>query len=80
MCSIKRKVCRDATVRINNIFYEGDMKYVGDEVDIRFSIDQPDVFYLYENEKMVGQLKPVNLIENANPPYVATSYSKLIKK
>jgi transposase InsO family protein len=80
LCSIKRKVRLDATVRINNIYYEVDMKYVGETVDIRFPIDQPHCFYLFENDQLVRQLKPVDLVENANPPYVATSYSKLFKK
>jgi transposase InsO family protein len=79
LCSIKRKVRLDATVRINNIYYEVDMKYVGETVDIRFPIDQPHRFYLFENDQLVRQLKPVDLVENANPPYVATSYSKLFK-
>lgn len=80
LCSMKRKVRLDATVRIDNIYYEVDMKYVGETVDIRFPIDQPDSFYLFENHQLVGQLKLVDLVENANPPYVATSYSKLFKK
>ena len=80
LCSIKRKVRLDATVRIDNIFYEVDMKYVGETVDIRFPIDQPQRFYLFENHQLVRQLKQVDLVENANPPYVATSYSKLFKK
>jgi len=80
LCSMKRKVRLDATVRIDNIYYEVDMKYVGETVDIRFPIDRPDSFYLFENHQLVGQLKLVDLVENANPPYVATSYSKLFKK
>lgn len=80
LCSINRTVRLDATVRIDNIFYEVDMKYVGEKVDIRFPIDQPDRFYLFENDQLVRQLKPVDLVENANPPYVSTSYSKLFKK
>lgn len=80
LCSIKRKVRLDATVRIDNIYYEVDMKYVGEMVDLRFPIDQPDRFYLFENDRLVRRLKPVDLVENANPPYVATSYSKLFTK
>ena len=76
-CSMKRKVRLDATVRINRVDYEADMKYVGENVDIRFPIDKPDTFYLFENSQMIKQLKPVNLVENANPPHISTSYSKL---
>ncbi len=79
LCSMKRKVRLDATVRINRVDYEADMKYVGENVDIRFPIDKPDTFYLFENSQMIKQLKPVNLVENANPPHISTSYSKLSK-
>lgn len=79
LCSIKRKVRRDATVRIDNIYYEVDMKYVGEMVDIRFPIDRPHLLYLFENDRFVEKLRPVDLVENANTPYVATSYSKLFK-
>lgn len=77
LCSMKRKVRLDATVRINRVDYEAEMKYVGENVDIRFPIDKPDTFYLFENSQMIKQLKPVNLVENANPPHISTSYSKL---
>lgn len=77
LCSMKRKVRLDATVRINRVDYEAEMKYVGEDVDIRFPIDKPDTFYLFENSQMIKQLKPVNLVENANPPHISTSYSKL---
>lgn len=77
LCSMKRKVRLDATVRINRVDYEAEMKYVGENVDIRFPIDKPDTFYLFENSQMIKQLKPVNLVENANPPHISTSYSNL---
>jgi hypothetical protein len=31
-------------------------------------------------DKLCKELKPVDLVKNANPPYVSTSYSKLSKK
>jgi len=84
LCSTERRVRLDGTIRINNIFYEVDVKYIREKVTIFFAIDKPDKYYLYEfnnckNDKMIKQLKPVNLIENANPPHVSTSYSKLLK-
>lgn len=77
LCSIKRKVHLDATVRISNRDYEADMKYVGENVEIRFPVDKPDKYYLFENDQLIMQLKPVNLVENANPPHIVTSYSQL---
>jgi len=77
LCSMTRRVRLDATVRIDKIDYETDMKYVKEKVDIRFPIDKPDKFYLFEKGKQIKQLKPVDLVENANPPSVPTSYTKL---
>jgi len=77
LCGIRRRVRLDATVRIHNVDYEVDMKYVGESVEIRFPVDKPGIFYLYENDRMVRQLRPLNLVENANPPHVSTSYSRL---
>lgn len=76
-CSIKRRVRLDATVRIHNVIYEAAMKWVGEMVEIRFPLDKPDTFYLFENEQQVMQLKRANLVENANPPHITTSYSQL---
>jgi len=77
LCAMKRKVRSDATVRIHKVDYEVAMKYVTETVEIRFPIDNPGIFYLYENDRVVMKLRPVNLVENANPPHVSTSYSRL---
>jgi putative transposase len=77
LCSINRRVRQDATVRINKVDYQVGMKYVGEMVDIRFPVDEPDRFYLFDNDEPVAQLKAVDLKQNANPPYISTSYSKL---
>lgn len=78
--AIIRRVRNDSTVRIKKKYYEVDMKYIGDKVEIRYPLDYPDEFYLYENDQMKGRIKPVNLIENANPPYISNLYSKLTNK
>jgi transposase InsO family protein len=77
LVAIKRKVRLDATVRIHKVDYEVSMKYVGETVEIRFPIDKTDIFYLYGNGRMIMRLRPVNLTENANPPHISTSYSRL---
>jgi putative transposase len=76
-CSLNRRVRLDGTVRIHNVSYEVGMKWVGKMVEIRFPLDKPGTFYLFENEQQVMQLKQVNLVENANPPHLPTSYSQL---
>lgn len=80
LCSIKRKVRLDGTISIKKTYYEVEMKYAGEIVDIRFPVDNPNRFFLFENDQLVRQLKPVDLVANANPPYVPTSYSRLFEK
>lgn len=80
LCSMRRKVRRDATVSINNAYYEVDMKYVDEWIEIRFALDNPHRYFLFEQGQLVGQLKQVNMVENANRPHISTSYSKLLKQ
>jgi len=77
LCAMKRKVRLDATVRIHKVDYEVGMKYVGETVEIRFPIDKPGIFYLYENDQSLMRLRTLNLVENANPPHISTSYWQL---
>lgn len=79
LSTIKRKVRLDGTVVIKNIYYEVDMKYAGELIEIAFPIDNPTRFFLFENNQMVKALKPVNLVGNANSPHLSTSYSKLFQ-
>ncbi len=80
LCSIKRKVRLDGTISIKNTYYEVEMKYAREIVDIRFPVDNPNRFFIFENDRLIRQLKPVDLVGNANPPYVSTSYSRLFEK
>jgi len=78
-CSMKRKVRLDGTITVRTTYYEVDMKYAGEYVEIRFPVDNPDRLFLFDNDRLCKELKPVDLVQNANPPYVSTSYSKLSK-
>ena len=80
LCSFKRKVRLDGTIVHQNVYYEVDMKYVGDMVEIRFPVDNPKRLFLFDQDRLVKELKPVNLIANANRPHVSTSYSTLLRK
>lgn len=77
LCSMKRKVRLDGTITVKNTYYEVDMKYAGEFVEIRFPIDNPHRLFLFDHDKLCKELKPVDLIGNANAPHVSTSYSKL---
>ena len=77
LCSMKRKVRLDGTITVKNTYYEVDMKYAGEFVEVRFPVDNPNRLFLFDNDKWCKELKPVDLVRNANPPHVSTSYSKL---
>jgi len=79
LCMMKRTVRNDATIVIKNTFYEIEMKYRGEAIDIGFCIDQPERYYLMENNKIIREIKPVNLVENANRPIMSDSFSRLLR-
>lgn len=79
LSSIKRRVRLDGTIVIKNIYYEVDMKYAGEKVDIRHPVDETNRYFLFHNGQAVQELKPVDLVANANPPHISTSFSKLLK-
>jgi len=81
LVSIKRRVRLDGTIVIKNTYYEVEMKYAGEVVDICFPVDNPYRFYLVDNRQIppLQQLKPVDLVANANPPHISTSYSTLFQ-
>lgn len=62
LCSFKRKVRLDGTIVNQNVYYEVDMKYAGDMVDIRFPVDNPKRLFLFDQDRLVKELNPVNLI------------------
>jgi putative transposase len=80
LCSFKRRVRLDGTIVYQNVYYEVDMKYAGDMIDIRFPVDNPKRLFLFDQDGLIKELKPVNLVANANPPHISTSYSTLLQK
>lgn len=52
-CSLERTVRKDSTVMIKGIYYEVPAKYIGKKIEIKFSIRDPEAFYIVENEKMI---------------------------
>jgi putative transposase len=80
LCSFKRRVRLDGTIVYQNIYYEVEMKYAGDMIELRFPVDNPNRLFLFDKGCLVKELKPVNLVLNANPPHISTSYSALLSK
>lgn len=45
-------------------------KFISEVIEIRFASEKPEVLYLYQQEKPILKLKPVNLVENASPRHL----------
>ncbi len=65
MGRIVRVVRNDATVSVNNRFYELPPEYIGARCDLRFPIGKPDQLFLYRDDKPVTRIKEVDLADNA---------------
>jgi transposase InsO family protein len=65
MGRIVRLVRNDATVSINNQFYELPPEYIGARCDLRFPLGKPDQLFLYLEDKPVTKIKQVDLADNA---------------
>lgn len=74
---IKRRVRNDATVAINKKFYEVPAAYIGKQIELCFPIDNPGEITLRDKNKPVVQIKPVNLVENANKPHTAIHFKDI---
>lgn len=65
MGRIVRLVRNDATVSVNNQFYELPPEYIGARCDLRFPLGKPDQLYLYLDDKPVTKIKLVDQADNA---------------
>lgn len=75
--SITRKVKKDATVSINGMLFETPVEFIGKIVQIRFPIDDPTSFTLYDQDKPLCLIRPVNLALNATKPYTGIHFKNL---
>ena len=74
---IEREVKKDATVKIKSKFYEIPAEYIGRKIKLCSPIDNPGEITLWEKDKPIMRIKPVNLVENANKPYTAIHFKNL---
>lgn len=63
---LERKVKKDSTVSVAGKTYEVPSRYISEVISICFDSAKPEELYLYENDKPVSRLNPVNLTENAS--------------
>ena len=74
--TLQRKVKNDATISVNDIFYDVPAKFIGKKIEIRYPSDRPQDLTLYQDDKPLLPLKKTNPQENANPPYWAIKFAK----
>jgi putative transposase len=55
-----RRVNKDATLSFRKIIYEVPARYIGEKVEIGFPLGRPKELYLYEDQKRVARLTPVD--------------------
>lgn len=65
MASFTREVRKDSTVSIDTIFYEVPNIYIGMKVEIRYIQSNHPEYFLYENNKKICKLLPVDSKANA---------------
>lgn len=65
MGRIVRVVRNDATVSVDNRFFEVPPEYIGARCDLRFPVGQPDQLTLYQDDQPVTKIKEVDLADNA---------------
>jgi transposase InsO family protein len=83
MGRITRVVRNDATVKIGGIFYEVPAEFTpASRVDIRFPVGRPDELVLYLDDRPVGPIRPVDVVDNArfHAVTVDVSYSELLRR
>lgn len=54
--TIFRKVKNDSTVTVDNILYEVPAKYIGKKIEIRYPLDNPEDFRIFEENNQVAVL------------------------
>lgn len=65
LATLVRTVKKDATVVFKNVVYEVPYRFIGQKVELRYQQDRPMELYLYEDNKRVGKIKPVDIKANA---------------
>jgi putative transposase len=64
----QRTVKNDATVSVNSLLFEVPPRYIGTKVELRHPTGDAMNLWLYENEKPLFKLHPVDLVRNSQSP------------
>lgn len=58
--STQRCVGKDSTISLGAIIYEVPTQYIGKKVDLKYSQDRPRDVFLYENDRRITKITPVD--------------------
>ena len=76
--SVKKKVLTDATIRLHSKLFEVPQKYIRQDINIRYSPDDLDVAYIYDNKgKQLETIKPVQKVNNSKVKRNVIDYSRI---
>ena len=79
MHEIKRKVSKDGVISIDNELYEVDSIYAGDDVTIRYYINNLDKMWVYEKDERKSEVRKLNKKENSKiERETKIDYSKIV--
>jgi len=74
--TIQRTVKNDSTISVKNISYECPHRFIGKKIEIRYPADKPHLLTIYQEDKPVVQVKPVDPVQNASIPAWRIKFSK----
>jgi transposase InsO family protein len=73
-----RKVNNDATIKLNNIFFEVPQKYIGQRINIRYlPNDTKEIFVFSKDNKLTETVYPLKRIDNSKIRRNSIDYSKM---
>ena len=61
----QHKVRNDRTIKFKNEFYEVPFEYVGKTIETRYDPTNLEILYLYEENKMICEIKKVDKVANS---------------
>jgi transposase InsO family protein len=71
-----RRVKNDATVSLNATLFEVPAAYIGSKVELRHPTGQPRDVWIYEHDKPIIKILPVDPVFNSNTPHNGIQFSQ----
>jgi len=75
--SVKRAVASDSTISFFSRLFEVPQRYAKRQILIKFSPDDLDIAYIYENGKRIETIYPVKKVDNSKIKRKPINYSDL---